>query len=245
MTLQNRLHSPLRRAIWRSLLNGFARFVNRPQILKAVAERLPADAHDLLAEALAAARAITDEKDRAQVLNAVAEHLPANEARQVLDEVLAAACAIADEDDRAQTLRVVMERLPTDAHDLLAGALAAASALGDEDKRAQVLSAVAERLPADACDLLVEALAAASALNEESHLMFLTHQTKHWLQLADCVGITEDQLFVQALFSARRVPRVSLLKALAEFVPLIDRLGGQSALRECITAIRDTAEWWP
>ncbi|MEH1995310.1 NB-ARC domain-containing protein, partial [Nostoc sp.] len=118
---------------------------------------LPSNLEKLvLQKALAAARAIQNESDRALALRALAEKLP-----ELLPEALAAARAIQDEYSRALALRALAEKLPPE---LLPEALAAAREIQDEYYRALALRALAEKLP----ELLPEALAAAREIQGES-----------------------------------------------------------------------------
>ncbi|MEH2251004.1 NB-ARC domain-containing protein, partial [Nostoc sp.] len=117
---------------------------------------LPPNLQDLaLQKALAATRAIQDERSRANALSALAEKLPP----ELLPEALAAARAIQDERSRANALSALAEKLP----DILPEALAAARAIQSKDSRANALSALAEKLP----DILPEALAAARAIQSK------------------------------------------------------------------------------
>ena len=93
--------------------------------------------------------------------------------------------------------------------------------------------------------IVAGALVAARGLTAEGYLEFLRDQTQHWSQFAASVRTTESDLLIHTFFSAPRAGRDAFLEALSGFVPLIDRLGGSSALRELVRAIRDTADWWP
>ncbi|MDZ8032784.1 hypothetical protein [Nostoc sp. DedSLP04] len=103
--------------------------------MSALAQNLPPE---LLPEALAAARAIQSESDRADALSALAQNLPP----ELLPEALAAARAIQSESDRANALSALAQKLP----DILPEALAAARAIQGDDFRANALSALADSL---------------------------------------------------------------------------------------------------
>ena len=108
----------------------------------------------VIAEALAAATAITDERSRAWALTALAEHLPPD----LLAQALTAATAITDDYVRVVALTGLAPHLLPD---LLAQALAAATAITGEDARAWALTGLAEHLPPD---LAAQALATATAI---------------------------------------------------------------------------------
>ena len=172
----------------------------RSQALRAVAVRLPGDAHDLLAEALAAARRMRDEGERAQALSDMAKRLPDEEARAVLAEALATAREISHDATRAQALSAVAAGLPgEEARAVLAEALAVARGISYAAARAEALSAVAAGLPGDARDLLTEALAVARGLGDElSRAQVLTDVA------ARLPGDAHD-LLAEALAAARTI----------------------------------------
>ncbi len=115
----------------------------------------------LLAEALAAASDIADEKYRAEALAALAPHLP----ETLLAEALAAASDIADEEYRTEALTGLAPHLPADQKAAaFAEALAAASDIANKQRRVKALAALAPHLPEA---LLAKALAAASDIADE------------------------------------------------------------------------------
>ncbi|MGF1991785.1 MAG: NB-ARC domain-containing protein [Nostoc sp. ZfuVER08] len=155
-----------------------------------------------LEKALAAARAIQDERYRANALSALAQKLPP----ELLPEALAAARAIGSEYYRANALSALAEKLPLE---LLPEALAAARAIGFESYRANALSALAQKLP----QVLPEALAAARAVGDES-------------ARANVLRVLADklpQVLPEALAAARVIgddlTRANILSALAEKLP--------------------------
>ena len=128
----------------------------------------PTCPHDLLAQALAAATAITDEyfatPSLAKALAGLAPHLPA----RLLAQALAAATAITRDYSRAEALTALAPHLPDPAAELLAQALAAATAITSDDRRAEALTALAPHLPeAQRPSVLAQALAAATATTNE------------------------------------------------------------------------------
>ena len=104
---------------------------NKASLLTAIIDDLPQKLKEkALQEALAAARAIQDERYRATALSALASNLPA-----LLPEALAAARAIQSEQYRAIALSALADKLP----EVLPEALAAARAIQDERYRADAL----------------------------------------------------------------------------------------------------------
>jgi hypothetical protein len=115
----------------------------------------------VLAEALAAARAIQHEGYRAWALAALAPHLAEQERVRLLAEVLAAARSTWHEGERSEALAALAPHLPAE---LLAEALAAARAIQHEGYRAWALAALAPHLAEqDRPVVLAEALTAARA----------------------------------------------------------------------------------
>ncbi|MEH2458039.1 NB-ARC domain-containing protein [Nostoc sp.] len=165
---------------------------------------LPSNLQDLaLQKALAAAREIQDESDRARVLSALAEKQPP----KLLPEVLAAAREIQDERYRAETLIVLAEKQPQ----VLPEALAAAREIQRESDRANVLSALAKKLPPE---LLPEVLAAAREIQRESDRAYV---------LSALAEKQPPKLLPEALAAARELQsesdRARVLSALAEKQP--------------------------
>jgi hypothetical protein len=113
--------------------------------LAEIAPHLP---EPLLAEALAAARTISDEEARSRSLTALAPHLPATEREAALREALAAARAISNDDDRARSLTALAPHLPDGEREAaLREALAAARAISNDGARARSLAEIAPHLP--------------------------------------------------------------------------------------------------
>jgi Ubiquitin binding region len=144
----------------------FQQPTDRAQALGALAPYLPAELRaEVLAEALAAARAIEDSGSRGSALGALAPYLPAALRAEVLAEALAAAQAIGDHSARARALGALAPYLPVALRaEVLAEALAAARAIKDHSARARALGALAPHLPAE---LLAEALAAARTIEND------------------------------------------------------------------------------
>jgi hypothetical protein len=135
---------------------------SRDRALAALAPHLPPH---LLADALAAARAIRSDSNRARALAALAPHLPAEQQPAVYADALAAARAIWDF-SRDRALAALAPHLPPH---LLADALAAARAIRSDSNRARALAALAPHLPAEQQPAVyADALAAARAIRSDS-----------------------------------------------------------------------------
>ncbi|MEH2148399.1 NB-ARC domain-containing protein, partial [Nostoc sp.] len=153
-------------------------------------------------KALAAARAIQSESNRANALSALADKLP-----DILPEALVAARAIQSEHYRAYALSALADKLPPE---LLPEALVAARAIQHESYRAYALSVLADKLP----ELLPEALAAARAIQHESYRAYALSA------LADKLP---PELLPEALVAARAIQhesyRAYALSVLADKLP--------------------------
>jgi len=122
--------------------SGFA----QPQ----VAPHLPPD---LLAQALTAAAALTDDYSRGLALARLAPHLPPD----LLAQALIAATAITSDSSRVQALAGLAPHLPADQRpSIISQTLSAAAAITDDDPRAWALEGLLPHLPRD---LLAQALA--------------------------------------------------------------------------------------
>ncbi len=124
----------------------------------------PALRSELLVSAVAAAKAIGDERARAEALIALAPHLAPKLRDEALREALAAAGAIDDEYSRALALTALAPHLaPEQVGEALAAAKATKAIYG-EHHRAQALAALAPHL---APEQVGEALAAAGAIGDD------------------------------------------------------------------------------
>jgi hypothetical protein len=99
---------------------------------------------EILPEALATAREIGDESDRAKALTGLAPYLP-----EILPEALATAREIGDESYRARALTGLAPYLP----EILPEALATAREIGNESNRAKALQALTKLLTLANVDL--------------------------------------------------------------------------------------------
>jgi hypothetical protein len=121
----------------------------RIRLLADLAERLPRAAKDAtLAQALLAARVVSDEQQRVRALTDVAEHLGMDERHTILTEALGVARAISEPRERATALIEVAEQL-TDSEktSTMSEALGAARDIPDLLYRAAALARVSGYLP--------------------------------------------------------------------------------------------------
>ena len=111
----------------------------------------------VVAQALAAVTAITDDNARASALASLAPLMPTEQ----LADALAAARAITDDSHQAEALASLAPHLPTEQ---LADALAAARAITDDSHQAEALAGLAPHLPTEQ---LADALAAATVITDD------------------------------------------------------------------------------
>ena len=194
----------------------------------------------VLAQALAAATAITDDYSRARALTALAPQLPPDQRASVLAQALAAATAITDDYSRAEALTALAPQLPPDQRaSVLAQALAAATAITDERWRARALTDLAPQLPPDQrASVLAQALAAATAithdyLRAEALTALAEHLPPDLLAqaLAAATAITDDYSRAEALTGlAEHLPPDLLAQALAAATAITDDYSRARAL---------------
>ncbi|MEH1847880.1 MAG: NB-ARC domain-containing protein [Nostoc sp.] len=164
---------------------GLAYILQNPNLFQKVSlltellKYLPPNLKKLaLQKALAAAKAIQNERYRASALSILGDKLPPD----LLLEALTVARAIHSEQYRSYALSALGDKLPPE---FLLEALTVAKAIQSEQYRAFAPSALANKLP---FDLLPEALAAAKTIQDESnrasvlsalaHILHLTEQTR-------------------------------------------------------------------
>ena len=118
----------------------------RAEALEALALRLGALGYG--EKALAAARAIASESQRAEVLTELAPYLPEPLRMATLQEALGVASVIKDKSVRAEVLVRLAPQLPEPLRmAVFQEALAAARAIANESQRAEVLTELAQYLP--------------------------------------------------------------------------------------------------
>ncbi len=199
----------------------------KAKTLKALAPVLAREDPARLEAALAAARSIGYEDDRAEALAALAPHLPPEPLAQALDAIQ----SIRDERRRSEVLAALAPRLPPE---LLTEALDAARSIRDEDDRARVLAALAPRLPPE---LLAQALAAARSIR------------RGWRRskaLAALAPHLPPELLAQALDAARSIrDEDDHAEALAALAPHLPRDLRKQTLTEALDAARSIeSEHW-
>ncbi len=229
------------------LPNGFLKVAARTQAgdcnrAEALVSLAPYLTDNLKAVALATARAITDDSARARALSGLASHLPDD----LKAEALAVARAITDNSARVRALSGLVPYLPDDLKaEVVCEALAAARSIRTNVSRAFALSGLAPNLPGDLGPaILIEAFILAHSVSlylqrcgvyEE---VISTWQEMHFVNF-------KTSMWKDALHSLARHPRKDLLGDLAALAPLIEHLGGQSAMEEFFYALRDVTTWWP
>jgi hypothetical protein len=137
---------------------------------------------------------------------------------------------------------------PTLPEPLKAEALTAVQAIQDQMRRTQVLCALAptllnglqrETLFIEAVHLVHELVNTGPRNRSGLYCQIISSWGKqrfHGFQL---------QLWSETLHALARRPRNELLDDLAALVPLIEHLGGQSAIEDFFYALRDVTTWWP
>ena len=196
---------------------------------------------DVLAEGLAAVRAIENKWWRARVLAALAPQLREGQREEVLTEGLAAARAIWNERWRAHALAALAPQLAGALRgEVLAEGLAAAQAIEYEKPRAEALAALAPQLTGK---LLSEGLAAAQAIgDEEDRACALAALAP---QLGTLPFTAFYPLWRETLHYSATRSRRDLLSDLGALVSVIAALGGEEAVAETARAIQDVGRWWP
>ncbi|MFC1465135.1 MAG: hypothetical protein ACFLMY_09825 [Candidatus Brachytrichaceae bacterium NZ_4S206] len=191
----------------------------------ALTQMLPHLPEELLAEALAVAREITDEEWRAVALGALAARLSEPLRSEALSEALAAARKIKDERRRAKALGALAPHL---SEPLLSEALAAAREIKDEEWRAKALGALAPHLSEP---LLSEALAAAREVEDG------WQRAKALVALAARLG---EPLLSEALAAAWEIEDEQWrAKALGALAAHLSELLRSEALSEALAAVRE------
>ncbi|TRV46460.1 MAG: apoptotic protease-activating factor, partial [Microcystis panniformis Mp_GB_SS_20050300_S99D] len=140
---------------------------------------------NLLPEALATAREIGNEYQRARALTGLAPHLP-----EILLEALATAREIRDEYQRARALTGLAPYLP---ENLLPEALATAREIGNESSRAEALKALTAQLTFANVDLSFwqDVLQALGSLTRPHFLETIPHLAPLMLHFGGLVALRE------------------------------------------------------
>jgi tetratricopeptide (TPR) repeat protein len=201
---------------------------SRARALTALASRLPPDSRsDLMAQALAAAEAVTDDFSLAEGMAEAVAWMPGAEQR-VLAQFLADSNVAVNYYSRADTLAVLAPYLPPG---LFGQALAAATAIANDDSRGRALAALAPYLPPG---LLGQALAAATAIHSDD---------TRGRALAALAPRLPPDLLAQAMTVAAAItddyPRALALAALSPRVPPAEQHDVLDQALAAATAITD------
>jgi hypothetical protein len=205
----------------------------RDEALAEVARRMPAE------EALAIIRDVDDASLRAEALAEAAKRMPANDQRVVLDEALLVARSIDDEYLRAKKLAELAEWLPEEEQRaVLEESLGIARGISDASLRAEALTKAATRMPAE------EALAVVRSI-DDAH-----SRTRALAEVAQRLG--PGQILKLSMHQWIKTPRELAIQrrrhCVADFgaiLPIIQSLGGESAVRSLGRSIAKVGSWWP
>jgi hypothetical protein len=193
---------------------------------------------DLLTEVLTVTRDIPAEYNRARVVRELAPRLSAD----LLAEALSITNAISSEYCRADALEGLAPYLSAE---LLIEALAIARTILEEISRARALSSLASRLPADLqLEVVVEVFPATATIGPANYPTVYARLMDPWKE-RHFQGF-RTRMWTDALHSlAFEEHREGVISALNALVPLIEHLGGQSAIEDYYYALRDVTTWWP
>ena len=167
-------------------------------VLSDLAQFLP---NEMMHEALAVAREIDNEKNRARALGILAPHLPDD----LMREALAVAREIDNEKNRARALGILAPHLPDDLRTgVFREALAALRTIDDslEMDRAEVLGEIATHLPAE---MIPEVLAMARRISYVNRAVALCSLGSSYPNYRNSKG----RLLEEALATAREVDSAS------------------------------------
>jgi hypothetical protein len=172
----------------------------------------------------------------------VAERLRAED-RTLLKEALAAARKITDEISRASVLSALARRMDTEDREMLQEALAAAREITDGYSRASALSAVVESIELTS---LVELFQSWPALIEyPSMLPGIERVAGVWGEFCRLQGADPADVFNSWLLRLARSHRSHVINVMRRMIPVIETIGGATALRDMALAIADAGRWWP
>jgi hypothetical protein len=236
-TLAPRLPAAQRQRAWAEALALAVTLRNADEseqlpVLETLIPQLPAD---LIPEALAAARQLTDQRYLAQLLAMLAARLPPGERQQAADEALAAARPVTDQRRRLELLAAVVARLPADLRQQ-AGTEALAAAEQntgvDDYNRGKLLVELAPHVPAD---LLARTLAAVGGLTDEF---------SKGTALAALAPRLPAGLLAEALSVARQITdQAGQGRALAALAPRLPDDQRQQVWAELLAAVGPAAGW--
>jgi hypothetical protein len=253
--LARHLSEPLRGEAWQQALEATQELSDSTKA-KALAEIAPKLPNPLLQQALDAALAIGNERDRAKALAGLAPHLP----ETLLQEALAAARAIEDTDDRAKALAALAPNLPEPLQEAAwQEALVAAQELLSWTK-AKTLAEMVPQIPEPLKEkVLFEALVAARDIqsNDVRGWGWAEPPFVNWLDmrgellavlahyLVELHSNSLHSLWCETLHILSHRNRKDLLSDIRALQPVIARLGGPEAITETFRAVQDVGRWWP
>jgi hypothetical protein len=174
----------------------------------------------LLADALATARSITDERARAEALAGLAPQLT----EPLLADALATGRSITDERARAKALAGLAPHL---SEPLLADALTAARSITDEHARTDALAGLAPQLSQPRRVDLVEEFRSVALATD----LLLSLQTQ-----------ARRSTWPRMRFILLDAP--SVMSCLYRLGPVVPDLASASGAAAIVDAIRDVSRWW-
>ena len=174
----------------------------------------------LLTQAFTAAQEIRGDLPRVSVLAALIPRLPDTQRTTVLSQALNVAYAIENNESRVRALVTLAPHLAnSERAAVLSQALEAARTIDEDDDRAQTL-----------CVLLPH-LSGAEQLETFTHM------------LDSCLGVRRPRYLDHV--KRGKAYRGFLLQQVAKLAGVLADMGGESAVKDTVRTIRDTASWWP
>jgi hypothetical protein len=220
--------------------------LSRSRSLVKVALRLPPEEQaSVLREALTAARQIDNAILLVELLVQVGHRLPAAEQSSVLAEALSTARNVVDPCSRAQALAQVAHRLPVEEQSsVLSEALIAARSVDDAASRVWALTLLAQRLPeSEQESVFWEALTVAPGIDDADSRARALAAVAQPVGAGQFIGLTRRKwIDISRVLSTRR--RSECVGDFTAILPLIQTLGGNTALQGFRCSIASVGRWW-
>jgi hypothetical protein len=208
-----------------------------------LAPHLPSD---LIPDILVAIRRITDDATRLDAMINLMPYLPDDLVTEILQEALTIARALPDKGVCVDAIVNLSSYLPEDSKtEVVQEAYAVARDITDQRERVKAMACLMTYLPASVkLDLLVEAFSFAPTVGYAADRVSLYSRIIPIWRESHFNGFRAS-MWTDNLHFAARYPRSELLGELSTLQPLIEHLGGQSAIEEFFYALRDVTTWWP
>jgi hypothetical protein len=199
-----------------------------------------------LSDALQLFRDISHQPYQLELFGEIYHHLSEQEATDVLEEILSAARTEEYIGNTARRLGRFGIQLQGEQREcVLKEALAAIEAIDDEQvyDRAMVLEEFVKHLPDD---ILGSVLEMTWQLGHDYHVpRILGTLASRWEAMCRYNKCAEFQQLSATLRVYRGCKREYMLELIRALLPVIERLGGERAISDTLSAIRETAKWWP